>query len=86
MEDLGNRAETKRDLLLTIFVSAILIITIISILLIPIISRVDKVRVQVLSLFIDIPQNSVYELANRCEEFLIGLEKEQNENFSINEI
>ena len=45
--------------------------------LFPAVSSVNKAKVHVLSLFVDIPNHFVVELGNKCEEFLNSYHDEQ---------
>lgn len=47
--------------------------------LFPVVSSVNLARMQVLSLFVDIPNHHVFWLANKCEKFLSTFHEEHND-------
>lgn len=55
VEDIRERAMTKETLLLIIFIITVCVVVITSGFLLPMIFNVNKVRISVLSLFVDIP-------------------------------
>lgn len=65
---------------MVIFVVSVCIVVITSFFILPTIFNVNKVRIKVLSLFIDIPQNNVLELAGKCEDFLMKIEHDHQED------
>ena len=85
VEDLQARAQSKQDLLVIIFIVTICVLLITSSFLLPMIQNVNKVRINVLSLFVDIPQASVEELADRCEDFIMNLENDHNDEIVSND-
>lgn len=68
-----------------IFIVTVSIVSITSFALLPMIFNVNKVRIKVLSLFVDIPQASVDELADRCEEFIMNIENDHNDEIQSND-
>lgn len=62
-----------------IFVVTVCVVSITSFALLPMIFNVNKVRIKVLYLFVDIPQANVDELSCRCEDFIINIENEHND-------
>jgi uncharacterized membrane protein len=55
VEDLKERARNKQTLLMIIFIVTLSVVVITSLALLPMIFNVNKVRIKVLSLFVDIP-------------------------------
>lgn len=49
------------------------------IILLPVISKVNMARMNVLSLFVDIPNHHVIALANKCEVFMNSFHEEHND-------
>ncbi len=80
VQDLNDRAKDKENLLLVLFVVSICAITAISLAIIPMVFSVNRIKFTVLSLFFDIPDVSVNELADKCEDFLIKVSKDEEED------
>lgn len=68
--ELYTRSSEKNDLLLTLFVTSIIIIVLSIPILFPAVNSVNKSKDKVLTLFIEIPNTFITELGSRCEVFL----------------
>ena len=69
-DELYARSSEKNDLLLTLFISSLVIIVLSIPLLFPAVNSVNKSRDRVLALFIEIPTNLITDLGTCCEVFL----------------
>ena len=70
MNELNNRSQAKNTIILILFLSSLGTLLFTLAILLPVVSSVNKARMKVLSLFIDIPNHHVFSLANKCEVFL----------------
>ena len=69
-EELYTRSSEKNDLLLTLFITSLVIIVLSIPILFPAVNSVNKSKDKVLALFIEIPNSFIAELGTRCEIFL----------------
>lgn len=53
--------------------------------LFPVVSNVNRARLKVLSLFVDIPNYHVITLANKCENFIGTFHEEHNDEIESEE-
>jgi hypothetical protein len=53
--------------------------------LFPVVSNVNMARMNVLSLFVDIPNHHVFGLASKCERFLTSFHDEHNDEIESEE-
>ncbi|CDW77649.1 UNKNOWN [Stylonychia lemnae] len=74
MEDLIERSENKMTLIIIVFIISVIVVCFASFMVLPMIVRVNKVRIKVLLLFLDIPSNNVSQLADKCTDFIFKLE------------
>lgn len=63
-----------------LFFTSLSILLLTMLLLFPVVSSVNKARMKVLSLFVDIPNYHVIALSNKCEKFLSCMHEDQNED------
>ena len=82
-DELYTRSSEKNDLLLTLFVISIVIIALSIPILFPAVNSVNKSKDRVLALFIEIPNNFITELGNRCEVFLGSFYSEEQQEEEV---
>lgn len=70
LTELMDRSNDKNKFILILFLCSIGLVILSVPILFPAVSSVNKAKVHVLSLFIDIPNHYLLDLANGCEEFL----------------
>lgn len=70
LEELVVRTKDENNYILILFLCAVGLLILSMPILFPAVSSVNKAKVVVLSLFIDIPNHYIVDLSNRCEEFL----------------
>lgn len=68
-----------------IFIVTVCVVSTTSFSLLPMIFSVNKVRIKVLFLFVDIPQANVDELSIKCEDFIINIENEHADEVMSND-
>ena len=69
-DELYTRSSEKNDLLLTLFISSLVIIVLSIPILFPAVNSVNKSKDRVLALFIEIPNSLITDMGTRCEVFL----------------
>ncbi len=82
-EELYTRSSEKNDILLTLFISSIVIILLSVPILFPAVNSVNKSKDKVLTLFIEIPNALITELASRCEVFLQSFYTDDNQDDEV---
>lgn len=75
--DLHNRASQKQDLIMILFLSSIGTMILTMTFLFPVVRNVNRTRMKVLSLFVDIPNHNVVALAQKCEKFMFSIVDEE---------
>ena len=71
-EELYARASEKKNLLLILFITSICIVVLSIPILFPAVNSVNKTRERILLLFLEIPNNFIEEMGNRCEQFMMS--------------
>jgi glutamine synthetase type III len=79
VNELNTRSQAKNTIILTLFLSSVGTLLFTLAILLPVVSSVNKARMKVLSLFIDIPVHHVFSLANKCEIFLTSFMEDHTE-------
>lgn len=69
----------KTDVVLTLFISAICVLFIALVILMPVVSGVNNARLKVLGLFIDIPLHHVATLSDKCERFITSFQEDNSD-------
>ena len=64
------RAREKTNLLLTLFIASICIVSLSIPILFPAVNSVNKTKERILLLFIEIPNSFITEMSTRCDQFL----------------
>lgn len=72
------KVDDKQQLILVLFLCSLGVIIVTVTFLFPVIAKVNKARLKVLSLFVDIPSHHVMSLSLKCEFFISNLSNEQN--------
>ena len=80
-EELIARTKSKERLIIILFTVSISVLMISMWILYPIVSKVNTSKNQLLSLFIDIPNENVSQLFMRCEKYILefNIEKEDED-------
>lgn len=73
-----SRSSDKNRVILILFLCSVGLLVLAMPILFPAVSSVNKAKVNVLSLFIDIPNGYIQEIANKCEGFLNSYHDDQN--------
>lgn len=76
-EELIERAYQKNSLILILFLCSIGTLAMAVLIMFPVVNNVNSERVKVLSLFLDIPNNHVTSLANKCQKFMENMNEEE---------
>lgn len=77
--ELYDRSSQKTNLLLILFICSLTIVCLSIPILLPAVNSVNKAKDRVLTLFIEIPNAYLYELALRCEAFLGSFHDQQTD-------
>jgi len=84
--EIQERSDQRKNTTIMLFISSVCLLVVALSILFPVIKNVNKARMQVLSLFVDIPNHHVIALANKCEKFLTSFNKAmKDENLSEDE-
>jgi hypothetical protein len=83
--ELSDRVNEKGSPFLILLIASIVALILALIILFPILFQVNKIREEVLSLFLDIPEKTVKGLYNKCETFISNLQVGEDEDM-ISEI
>jgi len=83
--ELSDRVNSKSSPFLILLIASIIALVLALIILFPILFQVNKIREEVLSLFLDIPEKTVKGLYNKCETFISNLQVGEDEDM-ISEI
>ena len=78
-QDLRSRAQDQTAIIMIFFFVSLGILILSIILLCPVVSSVNKTRMNVLSLFVDIPNYHIINLSIRCEKFLGTMLEDQHD-------
>lgn len=70
LDELTQRSNEKNRVILILFLCSIGLVILSLPILFPAVSSVNKAKVHVLSLFLDIPNNFIMDITNKCENFL----------------
>lgn len=73
-----SRSSDKNRVILILFLCSVGLLVLAMPILFPAVSSVNKAKVNVLSLFIDIPNGYIQEIVNKCEGFLNSYHDDQN--------
>ncbi len=79
-KELYERSSQKTNLLLTLFIASLVIVCLSLPILFPAVNSVNKTKDKVLTLFIEIPNMYIGDLAKRCEMFVVSLYDDQSED------
>jgi len=79
-EEFKVRTSQRNMVILILFLASIFTLLLTIVILFPVVSSVNSARVRVLTLFIEIPNFYVIQLALKCERFLNNFHEEQNED------
>ncbi len=85
VRDLKNRGTDKQIIVYCLYAAALLVCVLSIAFLFPVVSSVSATRLDVLSLFFDIPQNSVRVLEKKCEKFVARSNDENVDDVMSNE-
>lgn len=83
--ELYDRSSQKTNLLLILFICSLGIVCLSIPILLPAVNSVNKTKDRVLSLFTEIPNSYLYELALRCEVFLNTCHDQQQDEMKSQE-
>ncbi len=74
------RAREKTNLLLTLFIASICIVSLSIPILFPAVNSVNKTKERILLLFIEIPNAFITEMSTRCDQFLQSLTSDDKQD------
>jgi hypothetical protein len=77
--ELFDRSSQKNQLILILYCVALGTLVLTMFILLPVVSKVNMARMNVLSLFVDIPNFHVITLANKCELYMNSFHEEHND-------
>lgn len=79
--ELKERAESKEEIITILFILSIIALSAVVVILLPVVTSVNKQKDKVLSLFCEIDDSSIRILSQRCEKFISKLQSsEENAN------
>ncbi|HEY9756338.1 MAG TPA: PAS domain S-box protein, partial [Oculatellaceae cyanobacterium] len=85
VRDLKDRGNDKQIIVYCLYAAALFICVLSVAFLFPVVASVSRTRLDVLSLFFDIPQNSVKVLEKKCEKFVARSNDENVDDIMSNE-
>jgi hypothetical protein len=77
--ELFERSSQKNQLILILYCVALGTLVLTMFILLPVVSKVNMARMNVLSLFVDIPNHHVITLQNKCELYMNSFHEEHND-------
>ena len=85
VRDLKDRGTDKQIIVYALYISSLVLCIVSVVFLVPVVASVSRTRLDVLSLFFDIPQNSVKVLEKKCEKFVARSNDENVDDIMSNE-
>lgn len=73
VSELKERAESKEEIITILFILSVIALSAVVVILMPVVTSVNKQKDKVLSLFCEIDDSSIRILSQRCEKFISKL-------------